>query len=259
MFPKKQKPLADASAIENVEESEPKFVNAPVDRSLLTLKRTRLLSPDYYEDPVRRREWMRPYWLGAGLFLVLLSFWILDSLKDPIFGQLVDGKLDRHQPPAKVFSVCTTLAIVCCLEYISNERQKQRLQEQERSHEEILSGGGNWSSMAYGQSASDDTAVSGSIFVSIGVPYCIVFGIMAYLLQQSLVNNTIDSTSNNNETFWHVVGYFWYAAIESFGSIAVATFWSYVNSTLSLTDAERYYGSIVGIAQLGAIIGSTVR
>ena len=214
--------------------------------------------------------------------MVLLSFWILDSLKDPIFGQLVDGKLDRHQPTAKVFSVCTTLAIVCFLEYISHERQKQQQIEKERSHEEILSGGGQWNTMSLGRSSSqlnnsDDSAVSGSIFVSIGVPYCIVFGIMAYLLQfHSSVSSSLSkqalgaatdtsdvaaaaTAGTNHRAFWHVVGYVWYAAIESFGSIAVATFWSYVNSTLSLADAERYYGLIVGIAQLGAIIGSTVR
>ncbi|GKY91617.1 hypothetical protein MPSEU_000133600 [Mayamaea pseudoterrestris] len=273
------KPLSIEPISNNNDESsdEPTFINASADRSLLTLKRTMLLSPDYYEDPVRRREWMRPYWLGSGLFMILLAFWILDSLKDPIFGQLVDGKLEIHQPPAKVFSVCTTLAIVCFLEYISNERQKQQRQEKERSHEDILSGGGQWSTMTYGRSqqfaTAEDTAVSGSIFISIGVPYCIVFGIMAYLLQfhstvvsslsskQQQAENAANASGTNvmtHETLWHVIGYIWYAAIESFGSIAVATFWSYVNSTLSLEDAEKYYGSIIGVAQLGAIIGSTM-
>jgi hypothetical protein len=247
------------------------FVDAPEDRNLLTLKRLRISSPDD-EDRARRRDWMRPYWLGTGLFLVLLSFWVIDSLKDPIFGQLVDGKLDRHQPPAKVFSVCTTLALVCFLEYVSNERQRQQQVEKERSHEEVLSGGGRWASMEYSSSqdrrtsGNSDPNLSGTIFVSIGVPYCIVFGIMAYLLQfhpsvaMSLSKDNVPAAMRATDAtnFWHVVGYFWYAAIESFGSIAVATFWSYVNSTLSLKDAEQYYGSIVGMAQLGAIIGSTV-
>jgi hypothetical protein len=44
----------------------------------------------------------RPYWLGAGLFLVLFAFLLLDSLKDPV-GILVGGNLEKHQPPAKLF------------------------------------------------------------------------------------------------------------------------------------------------------------
>ena len=31
-----------------------------------------------------QNDWLRPYCLEFGLFLVLFAFWILDSLKDPI-------------------------------------------------------------------------------------------------------------------------------------------------------------------------------
>lgn len=262
-------------------------------------------------------EWLRPYWLGVGLFLVLLPFWILDTLKDPIFGALTGGNLDVHQPPAKMLSVGTTLVLVCFLEYVTHaserrQRQKhleqQQLQsEQERpketapsydynipSHESILDGGGIWSKMSLQTSAdhyydrallhssSEDAEdrVPSTIFTSIGVPYCIAFGIMAYLLQfnssvatskplsSSSANAVVDgemlgtaaaiSSSNPNSTSWHVLGYFLFAAIESFGSLAVATFWSFTNSTLSLHDAERYYGLIIAVAQLGAIVGSTM-
>lgn len=56
----------------------------------------------------------------------------------------------------------------------------------------------------------------------------------------------------------YILGYVLYATVESFGSLAVATFWSYTNSTLNLHDAERYYGPIIATAQLGAIGGSTL-
>lgn len=264
------------------------------DHSLLTLQRQRL-----YDDLPPSNEWLRPYWLGIGLFLILFSFWVLDTLKDPMFGRLVNGNLELHQPPAKLFSVCLTLCLVCCLEYVSNESKRKQQEVPPRSEQDVLDAGGTWSKMHFGSSVptSDTTTtstlqgilrrdtpsfttassveeedrVSGSIFVSINMPYCIGIGIMAYLLQfnpsVAKMIPTSSSASGNSlspETIvdtnytWHALGYFLFAGIESFGSISVATFWSYVNSTLSLEDAERYYGLIISIAQLGAIGGSTM-
>jgi hypothetical protein len=48
-----------------------------------------LSSKDEENYKTRTDDWMRPYWLGFGLFLILYSFWILDTLKDPIFGALI--------------------------------------------------------------------------------------------------------------------------------------------------------------------------
>ena len=53
------------------------------------------------------------------------------------------------------------------------------------------------------------------------------------------------------QRYWRVLGYFLYAGIESFGSLMVATFWSFANSTLSLQEAESFYGTIIATAQLG--------
>lgn len=245
-------------------------------RGLLTHRRKRERERDD-SSPVSRTEWIRPYWLGVGLFLVLFAFWLLDSLKDPILGILVGGNLERHQPPAKLFSVCATLALVCFLEYVSHERKLQQQQqvEKERAQEDILDAGGQWSRMDMNMNMNrnhlDDTQtpvspgddrVPSSMFAYIGVPYCLVFGFMAYLLQfnpaVALVASSSSEAASDKITYWHLVGYVWYAAIESFGSLAVATFWSFANSTLSLYDAEVYYGLIIAIAQLGAIAGSTM-
>jgi ATP/ADP translocase len=245
-------------------------------RGLLTHRRKRERERDD-SSPVSRTEWIRPYWLGVGLFLVLFAFWLLDSLKDPILGILVGGNLERHQPPAKLFSVCATLALVCFLEYVSHERKLQQQQqvEKERAQEDILDAGGQWSRMDMNMNMNrnhlDDTQtpvspgddrVPSSMFAYIGVPYCLIFGFMAYLLQfnpaVALVASSSSEAASDKITYWHLVGYVWYAAIESFGSLAVATFWSFANSTLSLYDAEVYYGLIIAIAQLGAIAGSTM-
>jgi ATP/ADP translocase len=228
-------------------------------------------------SPKRKDDWMRPYWLGFGLFLILFPFWLLDTLKDAVFGALINGNLQDHLPIAKLVSVCTTLALVFFLEYVAQERKRVQLQQIETlSRDEVLNEGGTWNRMGI-KAASDDgywndqndaTAdaedrVPSSIFASIGVPYCIFFGLMAYMLQFNPAtawtagSANLDKSGSSNQS-WQVLGYCLYAAIESFGSLAVATFWSYTNSTLSLNDAETYYGTIIAFAQMGAIAGSTM-
>jgi hypothetical protein len=113
----------------------------------------------------------------------------------------------------------------------------------------------------------------GTIFATIGIPYCLVFGIMAHVLQfnpniklqwsnELQPNDATTAATNPNLDFvtesaaaaldqqqadqlWTRMGYVWCAAIESFGSLQVATFWSYSISTLSLTDAEHFYGLVI--------------
>ena len=75
-------------------------------------------------------------------------------------------------------------------------------------------------------------------------------------------NNNNNSGSNNNndeeENYYIFWGYALYALIESFGSVSIAIFWSFANSHLTLETAERHYGSIVAVAQAGAIGGSAI-
>lgn len=251
------------------EEDEHFYEDAPINQGLLSKRRKSIRDR---LGPSERREWMRPYWLGSVLFLILFAFWLLDSLKDPVFTRLVENNLAKHQPPAKLFSVATTLILVCCMEYLANAKQRRRMLEEQQEHqppEEILDPGGTWTRMSmhdehHKQQALDDN-ISISIFISIGVPYFVVFIIMAILVNQFdreeyNLNREANGTIQEKGTFdrWYVLGYVLYATIESFGSLAVATFWSYTNSTLSLDDAEQYYGTIIAIAQLGAIGGSTM-
>lgn len=52
------------------------------------------------------------------------------------------------------------------------------------------------------------------------------------------------------------IGWFAYLAIESFGSIVVALFWSFVASTTTTGSAKRGYAMIIAGAQVGALGGS---
>ena len=267
------------------EEAELVYEDAPMNQGLVSNKPKRIwtritnrLSTRHYKN-----EWMRPYWLGFGLFLLLFAFWLLDSLKDPILSKLTQGNLDKHQPPAKLFSVFCTLILVCTMEYLANIRNRKQQQQNSKdiqTHQDVLDPGGNWNRMPivdqYQNSrnkALDDT-VSISIFVQIGAPYSVAFIVIAYFLsqfqqsgkedgqQQSIDNGEASSSSSSFlgdfENGWYILAYIIYATIESFGSISVATFWSYANLTLALEDAEKCYGLIIAIAQIGAIGGSTM-
>ena len=210
-----------------------------------------------------------------------MAFWVLDSLKDPIFGKLVDGNLEYHQPFAKLFSVTTTLILVCLLEYLANARQQQELKEDNDESSDnhpppsfspnhnrdkglsiketaTFEESGPWTRMSMDRQATtqtvDDT-VTVSTFHYIGIPFIGLFLLLTYCLQRY---ELVEADLMEGFDGWYVLGYIIYAGIESFGSLAVATFWSYTNSTLSLEDAERFYGPIIAIAQLGAIAGSTL-
>lgn len=54
------------------------------------------------------------------------------------------------------------------------------------------------------------------------------------------------------------VGWMSYIAIESYGSLAVAMFWAFTNSSIPLEGAKSLYGLILAGAQIGAIVGSTL-
>ncbi|KAL9189427.1 hypothetical protein ACHAXT_009102 [Thalassiosira profunda] len=69
------------------------------------------------------------------------------------------------------------------------------------------------------------------------------------------VDNTGDAETPKN---WVAMGYFLFALIESFGSVSITIFWAFANSHLTLETAERHYGSVVALAQIGAISGSTL-
>ena len=276
----------------------------PINQGLLSQKQKTIHSHYHHGQTIDPFEWARPYWLGSGLFLILLAFWLLDSLKDPIFVKLVDGKISQHQPLAKLCSVFVTLALVCIFEFWMNYLQQQKrttvIQKENEitPDENVLGPGGVWKriemkTVAFSFSSRQfhdeqngssehaiDDIVSFDIFYYIGIPYSFVFLSISYFVwqfeqknhQQIMLTNyslkgstsqiaiSVESETSEEENplGYYILGYIIYATVESFGSLAVATFWSYTNSTLNLQDAERYYGPIIATAQLGAIGGSTL-
>lgn len=210
--------------------------------------------------------------LSLSLCTILLAFWLLDSLKDPVFAVL-SGDLKRYQPTAKMISVLCMIAQVCSMEYISKETQKRKRRAQAKARRMQMNDHyfrpGDFDAATAVNPGSD--VISADLFFQFGIPYCIFFWVIAYSLSKhdnytslspphdnsrpSIVNV---SAQNDDTIAWKFLGYFMYVAIESFGSISVATFWSFCNASLDLESAKNNYGLIIAVAQIGAISGSTV-
>lgn len=289
-------PPTNAKVKQYNDEEDDNYYDDPQAGLLNTRTKTRPLSSSagplaipssgvYHDNPISSswgdnpKEWQRPYWLGSSLCLILFAFWMLDSLKDPVFGDLVNGNLKRHQPIAKLVSVGTTLALVLFLEFLSSARKKRqaRLKAiQQHTNDSVLDEGGTWSRIGFqgdeDPAETQNNNAESTSLVYILIAYAVMFAIISRILSYhpkyaspEVCNQDNPNKSNNDEdededvvTSWHFVAYLMYSTIESFGSLAVASFWSFTNTTLSLEDAAKYYGPIIAIAQLGAVGGSTM-
>mmetsp|Transcript_18780 Transcript_18780/g.28540 ORF Transcript_18780/g.28540 Transcript_18780/m.28540 type:complete len:689 (-) Transcript_18780:23-2089(-) len=223
---------------------------------------------------------LRSLLLASSLGLTLMTFWLLDSLKDPTFAALVDGDLKRHQPLAKMASVGGTLILVVIMELVTHERKKRSRARQElkiRLAEDVQSGGGIWTKMDIGSTIdvlNDDMEndengdlIPISIFRSVGMAYIVAFSVISIVLgryhkffndEEYDNEHDHDDPQEDKKMAWLMLGYTQYIVIESFGSIGVATFWSFVNSTLTLKAAKTFYGFIIAMAQVGAIGGASL-
>jgi AAA family ATP:ADP antiporter len=91
------------------------------------------------------------------------------------------------------------------------------------------------------------------LFLCISGCYGLFFFVMAALL-----SNPDIGLSHTSSRVFHLLGFVSYTAVESYGSLMVALFWSFTNSTVDLELAKGAYGLIICFAQVGAIIGSTL-
>jgi AAA family ATP:ADP antiporter len=91
------------------------------------------------------------------------------------------------------------------------------------------------------------------LFYLFGTFYFVLFTAIAALLNTNSVgiyNKTPDES--------RLLGWVSYCAIESFGSVMVSLFWSFVNSSTSPQTQKSAYGFLVASAQIGSILGPTV-
>jgi AAA family ATP:ADP antiporter len=92
-----------------------------------------------------------------------------------------------------------------------------------------------------------------SLFLIISV----VFGLITMVISAFLSDPEIGLDYKHKGPH-RIIGWCSYCAIESYGSLMVALFWSFTNSIMDLEQAKGAYGLIIAIAQIGALVGSTL-
>ena len=110
-------------------------------------------------------------------------------------------------------------------------------------------------------SSSSSNKISTVAFYLVGSVYIHFFITAALALRQhpSFSKFGSEKASETEESWYYpALGYFLFALIESYGSVAITIFWAFTNSHLTLEAAEKHYGSIIALAQAGAIGGSTL-
>ncbi len=68
----------------------------------------------------------------------------------------------------------------------------------------------------------------------------------------------IHGLANTEASPDRILGWVIYLGVETFGSLVVALFWSFVASSVDTASAKRGYGLIIGGAQIGSIAGPTL-
>ena len=157
--------------------------------------------------------------LAGTLFLIIGAYWLLRVMKNSSFDFLVGYE---WQPTAKFASVFSVVAVV----------------------------------LIYSKLVDLFSPVA--LFWILGLIYGLGFIFIGYFINNpDLV--TISPNSVLAPLFSWIpgrgFGWFTYLFLESFGSIFVALFWSFVASRTSTESAKRGYGMIMSTAQLGVILG----
>jgi AAA family ATP:ADP antiporter len=163
---------------------------------------------------ISMKQIKRVLWHALLLSIIIAGFWLLDSLKDPIFSKIVGLE---YQPLAKIASVLSTLVVVCIYDLLTSLAGKENL---------------------------------------FNIVSCF-FGIF-FVCTYPLLADPDHGLEANHENKTGIVGWVIFCAIEAYGSLMVALFWSFTNSLMDLEEAKGAYGLIISCAQIGAIIGSTL-
>jgi len=169
-----------------------------------------------YSDTIPMTEFIRTLCLSITLFFMVGGYWILRSVKDPVFSALCGVE---YIPKAKILSMCIVLGIVSI----------------------------------YNRLLDIPHIMKHTLFYYFGTFYFLLFSTISYLLTHPTIGlrNEIPNTHR-------FLGWISFCAIESFGSVMVALFWSFTNSNFPLESAKASYGLLTAIAQLGSILGPTL-
>lgn len=178
----------------------------------------------YFYPHLKRNEIKKFSILSLVFFLIVGTYWLLRLFKNTIFLKIAFpeslGWLPHqgalYQPIAKSWSPFVVLALVLIYSKLIDLFKKHQL------------------------------------FYIICSFYALIFAFIAGVL---LVSD-LYGVQAIGKTVLAATGWFSFFAIESFGSLVIALFWSFVNSITTTESAKSSFPFVIASAQLGAIIGS---
>jgi AAA family ATP:ADP antiporter len=178
----------------------------------------------YFYPDLQKHEARKFSFLSLTLFLIIGTYWLLRLLKNTIFMKVAFpeslGWLPEQgrlfQPIAKLWSPLIVLILVLVYSKLVDLFKKHQL-----------------------------------FYI-----LCSFYALLFALLAGALFVKEYYGSAALGRTLLASTGWISYFAIESFGSLVVALFWSFTNSITDADSAKRGFPIIVAMAQLGAIFGS---
>ncbi len=180
----------------------------------------------YFYPDLRKDEIKKFGILALAFFFTIGAYWAVRLLKDVIFFKLAfPAELgwaahqgQLYQPLAKTLSVVVVFALVIVYSKLVDLFEKHKL-----------------------------------FYILCGF-YALIFGgVVAGLFLQAQYGSAY-----LGKTTLAAIGWVSYFAIESFGSILVALFWSFCASVITADSAKKGYPMIIALGQFGAIAGSAL-
>ncbi|MEX0940863.1 MAG: Npt1/Npt2 family nucleotide transporter [Candidatus Babeliales bacterium] len=181
----------------------------------------------HYFYPDLKKDEIKKFSLLSGIFFLIIgAYWLLRLLKNTIFLKIAFPEClgwateqgCLFQPVAKFWSPFVVLLMVLIYSKLVDIVKKHQL------------------------------------FYIICTFYTILFAIVAGLL----FIKDLYGAEYVGKMALAAIGWITYFGIESFGSLVVALFWSFTNSITNSDSAKRGYPFIAAVAQLSAILGSSM-
>lgn len=161
--------------------------------------------------------------LSTAIMLILGNYWMLRTTKNAVFDMFVGFR--EWQPVAKIFSLFVMIIIVLAYSKLVDLMKKQHL-----------------------------------LYF-----FCILYGLSFFLVGYIIANPEFGSLNNNSFLYpffsWipgKAIGWISYVLLESYGSLVVAIFYSFVASVMTTESAKKGYGMMAFIVQIGTITGSFI-
>jgi len=161
--------------------------------------------------------------LSVAMMLVIGNYWMLRTTKNAVFGLFVGFR--QWQPVAKMVSLLVMIFVVLAYSKLVDLFKRRKL------------------------------------IYAISSFYGVMFLILSYLISNPGVVSVSESSALYPFVSWipgKFIGWFSYVLLESYGSMLIALFFSFVASVMTTGSAKKGYGMMFAVIQVGTVTGVSI-